>query len=146
MITIRAAETADFPALLSIWRRAVESTHEFLSAADIDDIELDVARYLPQMSDLRVASDGSDPLGFMAIEGDTVEMLFVDSSAQGRGIGSALLSSVSGDRDCLKVDVNESNPSGRRFYASRGFLEAGRSETDGEGRLFPVLHLELTMS
>lgn len=143
MISIRAAIDTDYSALLEIWRRSVEATHEFLTPADVDVIEQDVATYLPQMSDLRVAEEGGQLIGFIAIENDTVEMLFVEALAQGRGIGSALLASVVTGRESIRVAVNEQNPSGRNFYAVKGFTEIGRSETDGEGRAFPLLHLHL---
>ncbi|WP_282857809.1 hypothetical protein [Pseudoclavibacter helvolus] len=55
MISIRPATRPDLPALLTIWRRSVEATHTFLTPADVDAIEGDVERYLPLMSDLRVA-------------------------------------------------------------------------------------------
>ncbi|MCS3491567.1 putative acetyltransferase [Arthrobacter sp. JUb119] len=144
MVSIRTAVDTDYPSLLAIWRRSVEATHEFLTPADIDSIEPDVAKYLPQMSDLRVAEEVGQPMGFIAIENDIVEMLFVDAFAQGRGIGSALLNSVVTGRESVRVDVNEQNPSGRNFYAAKGFTQIGRSETDGEGRAFPILHLVST--
>ncbi|MGV2953512.1 GNAT family N-acetyltransferase [Glutamicibacter sp. AGC46] len=144
MVSIRTAVDTDYPSLLAIWRRSVEATHEFLTPADIDSIEPDVAKYLPQMSDLRVAEEVGQPMGFIAIENDIVEMLFVDAFAQSRGIGSALLNSVVTGRESVRVDVNEQNPSGRNFYAAKGFTQIGRSETDGEGRAFPILHLVST--
>ncbi|WP_269936532.1 GNAT family N-acetyltransferase [Arthrobacter sp. HY1533] len=143
MVWIRTAIDDDYSVLLAIWRRSVEATHTFLKPSDVDAIEQDVATYLPQMSDLRVAEVEGQPMGFIAIENDTVEMLFVDALAQGQGIGSALLESVLTGRQSIRVDVNEQNPSGRNFYAAKGFAEIGRSETDGEGRAFPILHLRL---
>ena len=143
MVFIRTAIDADYSALLAIWRRSVEATHTFLKPSDVDAIEHDVTTYLPQMSDLRIAEVDGQPMGFIAIENDTVEMLFVDALAQGRGIGSALLDSVLTGRQSMRVDVNEQNPSGRIFYAAKGFAEIGRSESDGEGRAFPILHLRL---
>jgi putative acetyltransferase len=41
----------------------------------------------------------------------------------------------------LILDVNEQNPPAAGFYARQGFVVVGRSETDGEGRPFPLLHL-----
>ncbi|TVU59654.1 GNAT family N-acetyltransferase [Paenarthrobacter nitroguajacolicus] len=143
MISIQAVDAGDYPALLALWRRSVEATHAFLTAADVDEIEQDVAAYLPQMPDLRVAVEGGTLVGFIAVSGATVEMLFVDSDAQGRGIGSALLQAAAAGHDAVRVDVNEQNASGRAFYAARGFSEVGRSEVDGEGRPFPILHLQL---
>lgn len=141
MISIRAAVDVDYPDLLEIWRRSVEATHKFLTPEDIDAIEQDVATYLPQMSDLRVAEKDGHLAGFIAIENDTIEMLFVDAVMQGLGIGSTLLSAVIEGRLAVRVDVNEQNPSGRKFYAAKGFVKIGRSEVDGEGRPFPILHL-----
>ncbi|PPF43196.1 GNAT family N-acetyltransferase [Pseudoclavibacter sp. AY1F1] len=144
-MSIRPAVTADFPALHALWRRSVEATHAFLSRSQLDAIAVDVRGYLPRLSDLRVAAQGDEVAGFIAVEGDTIEALFVDAKAQGCGVGSALLRSVLAGRTTLRVDVNEQNPSGRAFYASRGFIEVGRSELDGEGRPFPLLHLQLTV-
>ncbi|KAB1639912.1 GNAT family N-acetyltransferase [Pseudoclavibacter terrae] len=140
-MSIRRAVPADVQDLLGIWRRSVEATHAFLSAADVDAIALDVESYLPRMSDLRVAERGGRLVGFVALEGDVIEMLFVDADAQGTGVGSTLLDAVLAGRALTRVDVNEQNSAGRAFYARRGFVEVGRSETDGEGRPFPILHL-----
>lgn len=140
---IRAAVPDDFPRLLTLWRAAVEATHAFLAADDVDAIEADVRTYLPQMRDLRVAEDASvTVVGFVAQDDGEVHMLFVDPAAHGRGFGSALLAAATAGFTRTTVDVNEQNPSGRRFYEARGYRQAGRSETDGEGRPFPILHLE----
>ncbi len=143
MISIRPAETADHSTLLAIWRRAVEATHHFLTPADIDALALDVETYLPQFPDLRVAADTetSFVVGFVAVDGDFIDALFVDTSAQGRGVGTKLLASATTGRDLVRVDVNEQNPSALAFYAARGFSVVARSETDGQ-RPFPLLHLQ----
>lgn len=141
VLTLRPAHTDDHEALLRVWRRAVEATHDFLTAADVDWYERAVAEYLPRMSDLRVADEDGRAVGFIAQEDGEIQMLFVDPSRHGKGIGSALLAAVAEEHPELRVDVNEANPSGRAFYAARGFVEVGRSELDGEGRPFPLLHL-----
>lgn len=68
-------------------------------------------------------------------------MLFVDAGLHGRGIGSALLAHVVRTAGVRAVDVNEQNPSAAAFYLRHGFTVAGRSEVDGEGRPYPLLHL-----
>jgi len=81
-------------------------------------------------------------VGFVAQDEGQIHMLFVAPDAQGgRGVGTALLDDVGMQFGVLCLDVNEQNPSARAFYRSRGFEEAGRSDLDGEGRTFPIIHL-----
>lgn len=139
---MRPATSDDHAALLRVWRRAVEATHHFLTAEDVDFYERAVAAYLPRMTDLRVVDDADGrPAGFVAQDGGEIHMLFVDPRLHGHGLGTRLLDSVAAEQPVLRLDVNEQNESGRRFYAARGFVEVGRSPLDGEGRPFPLLHL-----
>lgn len=139
---VRPATPDDHATLLRVWRRAVEATHHFLTASDVDFYEQAVASYLPRMTDLRVV-DGPDgrPAGFVAQDDGEIHMLFVDPAVHGQGLGTRLLDDVAAAHPVLRLDVNEQNESGRRFHAARGFVEVGRSPLDGEGRPFPLLHL-----
>ncbi len=73
--------------------------------------------------------------------GHRVEMLFVDPALHGRGIGRALLDAVGRGLPVVELDVNEQNPGALAFYRALGFEVTGRSETDDQGRPFPLLHL-----
>ena len=42
-----------------------------------------------------------------------------------------------------KVDVNEQNDKALGFYLRMGFRIIGRDETDGMGKPYPILHLQL---
>ena len=144
--SIRSARMPEDSAELTrVWREAVEATHDFLSAEDVDFYAAQVAgTYLPAMSvEVATAADG-EVLGFAGVDGDRLEMLFVGDRARGTGVGTALLEHVRRGRERLAVDVNEQNPSAYAFYLRRGFRRVGRSETDADGRPFPILHLEWT--
>lgn len=141
---IRQATNADHPQLLNIWLRSVRATHHFLKESDIEEL-------LPQLRDiylpaveLWVAVDAEDcPLGFVGLNENHVEMLFIEPGLRGKGIGRTLLDHARRSRSQMSVDVNEQNPDAVGFYLHYGFIQTGRSPLDGEGRPFPLLHLSL---
>ena len=141
---IRKANTVDYPLLLDIWLRSVRATHHFLQESDIDAL-------LPQLRDIYlpavevwIAVNAEDsPLGFIGLNQDHVEMLFIDPDLRGQGIGSALLDYARRSCKAMSVDVNEQNPQAVGFYLHYGFVQTGRSALDGEGRPFPLLHMSL---
>ncbi|UQE76443.1 GNAT family N-acetyltransferase [Gordonia sp. PP30] len=121
----------------------MRATHDFLEDADFKRIEGSLcARYFPAVSLLIAERDGV-PVGFAGVAGGSLEMLFVSNSSRGMGVGTALLTEVIADYGVTTVDVNEQNPSALRFYLDRGFVQIGRSEFDGDGRPYPLLHLAI---
>lgn len=126
---------------MDIWRAAVDATHDFLSAEDRAGIEAELAGFLPG-APLWIAADGQDrAIGFMLIEKGRIEALFVDPVDTGRGVGRALIDEAARACGTIETDVNEQNEAALRFYAKLGFVRIGRSETDGQGRAYPLLHL-----
>lgn len=142
---IEPAHTSDHARLTEIWEAAVRASHHFLSEADIQLFRpLVQTGYLPAAPWLAVARDAhGQALGFVGVEGDKVEMLFVDPACMGQGIGRALLQHAMAECGARRVDVNEQNPAALAFYARMGFVVEARSERDGLGKPFPLLHLRL---
>ena len=81
--------------------------------------------------------------GFIGIENQKIEMLFIDDDACGQGIGKLLINYVIGNLDAKFVNVNEQNEQRVGFYKHMGFRVISRSEFDDQGRPFPLLHLGL---
>lgn len=134
---------AEYPALVEVWRSAVDATHHFLAPADRDAIEAALAsHYFPGVL-LSVAEVDGRPAGFSGVLDGTLEMLFVDAARRGSGIGSALVAHAIEEHGVTAVDVNEQNIEAAAFYAHCGFEVVGRSETDDAGRPYPVLNLKL---
>ncbi|MBC9935412.1 MULTISPECIES: GNAT family N-acetyltransferase [unclassified Leucobacter] len=132
---------SEFPALREIWRSSVRATHDFLDDADFARIDADlVPTYLPAVT-LIVLERGGAPQGFAGISPGTLEMLFVAAVARGSGVGTALLSEATSQYGVTRVDVNEQNLGALNFYLGQGFVRSGRSEVDGDGRPYPILHL-----
>lgn len=136
----------EYPTLVEIWRSAVRATHDFLDASDFTRIESHLASdYFPAVT-LTVAETDGTPAGFAGVLDGSLEMLFVSDAVRGQGVGSALLAEVVENQAVTRVDVNEQNQAARAFYLRRGFVPVGRSDLDGDGRPYPIVHLTLPFS
>lgn len=144
MITIRTRVPADNAQLVEIWQRSARATHHFLTEEDIARLyPLILNDYLPAVK-VWVAEDATGQrCGFIGLDSNKVEMLFIDADRRGEGIGKALLSKVEAMYNELLLDVNEQNPQALAFYQHYGFVVTGRSELDGQGKPFPLLHMML---
>lgn len=141
MYTLRTSRPEDGAALVDLWRRSVDATHDFLSAADREAIDAEVCGFLPH-APVTVAVDENDqPHGFMLIDGTRMEALFVDPDVRGTGIGRQLLQHGLALHGALSTDVNLQNPQALGFYQRMGFIETGRSQVDSQGRPYPLIHL-----
>lgn len=140
-VRLRQADGADTDRLVAVWRSAVEATHHFLTPADIDGFASRLARDFFPAVELVVAEVAEVIVGFSGTADNRLEMLFVDSAAHGRGIGTVLLDHAVERVGIDELDVNEQNPGAVEFYRRRGFDQVGRSPVDSDGRPFPLLHL-----
>lgn len=142
-LQIQAYRAQDREKLTAIWLDAVRATHDFLEEADIDFYHRIVREEALSSVEVWVARvENGDPVGFIGLGGSKVEMLFVHPDRHGKGIGRRLLDhaqELKGPE--LQVDVNEQNDGARSFYRKYGFQETGRSELDGSGRPFPLIHM-----
>lgn len=141
MSFIRPARAADGARMLDIWRKAVDATHDFLSPADRAAIDAEVTGFLPQ-SPAWLATDPDDhAIGFMLVDGMHMEALFIDPDWRGKGVGRSLVEHGLELNPTLTTDVNEQNLLAISFYERLGFTRTGRSDRDGQGRPYPLIHL-----
>jgi putative acetyltransferase len=146
-VRIRRGSAADVPRAVEIWRSAVDATHGFLTPEDRRDIDRIVAeQFLPNAELWLATDDGDRPMGFMVMDGSAIDALFVDAAVHGQGYGTLLVDYARSLASDLTVDANEQATNAVAFYVSRGFRILGRSETDSEGRPYPLVHLALAAS
>lgn len=139
---IRAYAAGDNARLIDIWLAAVRATHHFLSEDDIRFFLPQVReQYLPALEVLVAVDQTGQPTGFAGFSGSKLEMLFVDPASHGFGIGRRLVEHAVALKGPLEVDVNEQNPGAVAFYRKCGFQPVGRSELDGSGKPFPLIHM-----
>lgn len=138
----KASET-DFPTLIEIWERSVKATHDFLPEAEINHLKpLILTEYFHHVLLHQYIQDGQ-VVGFIGTSEDNIEMLFIDPKSRGRGIGRILTHFALTELKIEKVDVNEQNFQAVGFYKTLGFKIIGRSELDGQGKPYPILHLKM---
>ena len=87
--------------------------------------------YLPAVNVWVAEERPGHPCGFIGLNGNKVEMLFIDADQRGKGVGKALLTHAETLHDELQLDVNEQNPQASGFYRHYGFVITGRSPLDG---------------
>ena len=130
--------------LLEVWERSVRATHLFLSADEVAEIKPYVPQALREIPHLVVAwrADGV-PAGFLGVDGQKLEMLFLAPEERGKGLGRKLVQYGMERFDIREVTVNEQNPQARGFYEHMGFCVCQRSELDEQGRPYPILKMRL---
>lgn len=139
---IRQLNAADYPRLMEIWESAVRRTHHFLKEEDFLYYKERVPTYFPYVALYGAEEDGRVE-GFLGVSEDNIEMLFVDADRRGQGIGRSLLGYAVEQLGMKKVDVNEQNAQAVGFYEHMGFRTVARSERDGDGKDYPLLHMRL---
>ncbi len=74
--------------LLEVWEDSVKHTHLFLSSDEIKDIKKYVPQALNGIQDLIIMmDDNNNPVAFMGIENNKLEMLFIKNSKRKKGLG-----------------------------------------------------------
>ena len=130
--------------LLIVWKNSVKETHLFLSKDEIENIEPYVFQALNNIKHLIIETDDNgDPIAFMGIEDNKLEMLFIAPDFREKGLGKKLLLYGIENYQVNELDVNEQNPQAKGFYEYMGFKIYKRDELDGQGNPYHILHMRL---
>ena len=128
--------------LVSIWEESVRATHLFLTGTEIERIREHVPEALAAVQHLVVAENRvGEPIGFMGVERERLEMLFLSPQQRGKGMGRQLLERGFRDYGLREVTVNEQNPRAAGFYRHFGFEEYKRTACDEQGGPYPLLYM-----
>lgn len=137
----KRVKTQDYQMILTIWEKSVIATHDFLTAEDRKFYKEQIPGFLEHV-ELLLWFSGEEIIGFSGTSERELDMLFIDPAFIGQGFGSQILAWLMEERQINQVDVNEQNENAKRFYLKHEFVVASRSEVDGFGKAYPILHLE----
>ena len=129
--------------LVVVWEKSVRATHLFLSEDEILNIKEYVPQALSGVENLIVAEDNNNLVGFMGIEKESLEMLFIAPEEFGKGLGKELIKLGIKSYLVKKVAVNEQNPKAKGFYEHIGFKVYKRTDVDEQGNPYPLLYMKL---
>lgn len=129
--------------LLEIWESSVRATHLFLSENEIKHIKTYVPQALKEVPVLiMIQNELEIPVGFMGIQEQHLEMLFISDKERGKGFGKALLQYGIEHYSITDLAVNEQNPLAKGFYEHMGFSVYKRTELDEQGNPYPLLYMK----
>lgn len=132
--------------LLTVWEKSVLASHDFLDRRDFEVISKLMSGVDFNNFGVYCLMSKNLMVGFIGVEGDKIEMLFIDPNYFGNGCGRKLMDFAIDVLDAKLVDVNEQNSSALEFYRSMGFEVFKRTEKDGQGMNYPLLKMKLSQS
>ena len=138
-------EPEDYRRIVEVWESSVRATHHFVAESDIQIFKPMVRDVLPHLNLVCVRDTNSEVVGFTAVTDGNVDMLFIHADWRGQGVGGRLLSHAIDMMGATALDVNEQNFQALGFYKHMGFEVVGRSELDGTGKPYPLLHMRLAI-
>jgi putative acetyltransferase len=127
--------------MISVWEKSVRATHHFVSSEEVDRLKELVKKIDFNSYSVYCLTSESKVLGFLGVEDDVIETLFLDPDYIGQQLGTKLINFALDELKATKVNVNEQNLNAVKFYSKFGFVTYERTEEDSEG--YPILKMKL---
>lgn len=132
---IRKLQKTDIDTVSQIWLDANRDAHDFIPAEYWENNFLPVKEMLLQ-AEVYVYTDEciNETEGFIGLDQEYIEGIFVRKGARSEGIGKALLDFVKEKKQELTLHVYKKNERAVRFYQREGFhiVESTADESTGE--------------
>lgn len=118
---VREFQPGDLDRVLEIWLEANILAHDFIPGSYWKG-QVELVRALLPQAEVYVWQDGDGAVqGFIGLDGEYVQGLFVWPPAQSRGIGRALLDQARRAHGRLRLSVYRKNERAAAFYRREGF-------------------------
>ena len=130
---IRELRKADINQVADIWLDTNIKAHYFISA-QYWKRNLELVKELLLQATVYVYEDNQKIQGFIGLNGEYIEGIFVSEAMQSQSIGKILLNYVKNTRSKLILNVYQNNTPAISFYQREGFeiQYSGLDEATGE--------------
>ena len=130
---IRELQKADIDKVADIWLNTNVTAHSFISSQYWQN-NFELVKELLLQTTVYVYEDNQGIWGFIGLNDEYVEGIFVSDEMQSHGIGKALLNYAKDKRSKLLLNVYQKNTRAISFYQREGFdvQNSGLDEATGE--------------
>ncbi len=130
---IRKLQKSDIDRAAEIWLNTNLKAHDFISEQYWRG-NFDIVKEMFPQAEVYVYESDGKMHGFIGLDGEYIEGIFVSDEMQSRGIGKALLDYAKSRKSELRLNVYRKNIRAIRFYQREGFSvrSEGLDEAVGE--------------
>ena len=130
---VRRLQQTDINNIADIWLDTNLQAHCFIPAQYWKSNFESVKELLPQV-EVYVYENGQKIQGFIGLNGEYIEGIFVSDEMQSQGIGKCLLAYIKDGKTKLRLNVYQKNAQAIHFYQREGFTiqREGLDEATGE--------------
>ena len=130
---IRRLHKVDINRVADIWLKTNLEAHDFIPGQYWTSNYEAVKKMLPQ-AEVYVYEDNKIIQGFVGVQEEYIEGIFVSGKMQSHGIGKALLDYIKDKKARLQLNVYQKNVRAMSFYQREGFTiqSEGLDEFTGE--------------
>lgn len=130
---IRKLQKSDIDKVAEIWLDTNLKAHDFISEQYWRG-NFDMVKEALLQAEVYVYESDGKVQGFIGLDGEYIEGIFVSDEMQSRGIGKSLLDYAKSRKSELRLNVYQKNTRAIRFYQREGFsiLSEGLDEAVGE--------------
>ncbi len=123
---IRKFKKNDINDVMQIWKNENIKAHKFISKEYWENNYSYVKEILPN-SEIYVYVIEENIVGFIGLDQNYIEGIFIDTNNQCNGIGTSLLNKVKENRNILTLNVYKKNINAIKFYKKNGFIITSES-------------------
>lgn len=118
---IREFQKADLDRVAEIWLNGNLEAHFFIAEEYWKD-HFDMVKEMLRSAEIYAFEEEEEILGFIGLNENHIEGIFVDAEERSRGIGRQLLNYAKDVKGSLSLNVYAKNERAMRFYLREGFV------------------------